>query len=130
MQHHDPALYKGGDILSPIHRDFLAPPPPRVDPSHVKNNNELKRDAYIRSHPKDIGAPTEGELARVKHLAGSVQCKDVPFPILREHNWRNELANRLVETAGIPVLRIWFETHPTLPHALESRKVELWGVGG
>jgi len=93
--------------MSPIHRDFLAPPPPRDLGNKPLNNNQQKRNAYLRAHPKDIGAPTEAEHAHVKHMAESVMCKDVPFPILREHNWRNDLANRLVETAGIPVLRIW-----------------------
>jgi hypothetical protein len=106
-QHHDPALYKGGDVLSPIHRDFLAPPPPRDVGNKPLSTNEQKHLAYVRAHPKELGAPTEAEHAHVKHMAESVMCKDVPFPILREHNWRNDLANRLVETAGIPVLRIW-----------------------
>lgn len=126
-QHHDPALYKGGDVMSPIHRDFLAPPPPIGD--KPLNNNQLKALAYQRAHPKDLGAPTEAEHAHVKHMAESVMCKDVPFPILREHNWRNDLANRLVETAGIPVLRIWcvhtcnhLESISCMPSAGASRR--------
>jgi len=96
-QHHDPTLYKGGDILAPILRDFLAPPPP------VVSRHGRQPDPWMA------------------HLE-TIQCKDVPFAVHRDNNWRNDLANRLVETAQIPVLRVWESS--TRRHDWYSRRCE------
>jgi hypothetical protein len=80
-QHHNPQFFRGGDITAPIHREYLAPPPPVAVP--------------------------KGRGAVAPHPNANVECKAVPFQVHKENNWRNELANRLVETAGIPVVRIW-----------------------
>lgn len=52
----------------------------------------------------------------------TIQCKDVPFAVHRDNNWRNDLANRLVETAQIPVLRVWESS--TRRHDWYSRRCE------
>uniref|UniRef100_A0A061R3K2 Transmembrane protein n=1 Tax=Tetraselmis sp. GSL018 TaxID=582737 RepID=A0A061R3K2_9CHLO len=36
-----------------------------------------------------------------------ITCGSVPQQEMRDGNWRNQMSNRLVEAAGIPILRVW-----------------------
>lgn len=40
-------------------------------------------------------------------LEETIKCGNVPAQEMEEGNWRNQLSNRLIEAAGIPILRIW-----------------------
>mmetsp|Transcript_22301 Transcript_22301/g.61866 ORF Transcript_22301/g.61866 Transcript_22301/m.61866 type:complete len:380 (+) Transcript_22301:1052-2191(+) len=54
-----------------------------------------------RTSPEHIRDPT-GLLPDAQ-----IKCGKIPVQELEQANWRNQLSNRMMEAAGIPVLRIW-----------------------
>jgi len=98
-QHH--LGYESGDILVPLaargHADMRRADQPAFVAAGKGYNNEED-------------APNLEGKELIKWRQNNVQCGEITLAEFEEHNWRNKLANRLVEAAGIPILRIWKAT--------------------
>jgi len=123
-QHHDNTKFVGGDYASPILRDYIAPPPPNAPAPPlevVKDKHGKKAKKQPRVHPDKPDWLVKAE---------QVQCVPISFEEHKEHNWRNELANRLIEAAGIPIIRIWeasTKRYDWYTHACRSPHCEAFG---
>ena len=60
-----------------------------------------------RSAHNAQGQPQASPLGRTIEEKSEIQCASLAHKELAESNWRNDLANKLMESAGIKVLRVW-----------------------
>ena len=56
------------------------------------------------------GSVPQAQLERSMKEKEKIHCHAIRGDELLEGNWRNDMANRLMESAGIPILRIWKST--------------------
>ena len=117
-QHH--LGFRGGDILQPLQKsnDGILIPEADAQPDAPLSTKYKSAIPVVRLEM------TPGE------KAARIKCGPIPFAEMEMANWRNKLANRLMEAAGIPIMRVWEATtkrhdwyKPSCPGGLCDR----WG---
>ena len=117
-QHH--LGFRGGDILQPLQKSkdgILIP------------EGDAQPDAPLSEKYKSAIPVVRLEMSPGEK-ANRIKCGPIPFAEMELGNWRNKLANRLMEAAGIPIMRVWEATtkrhdwyKPSCPGGLCDR----WG---